>query len=170
MCKSICAMILRREKISPPLGRGNYLPGEHNRSWNWSWVKINHLSSFPCTVFHSSYKRLLHQKFPHSDPHALHLSNRLRTAILSLANLQMQLMCSSWTFWVIASVAPKKICLLIWRLYTLIKYHEIKPVTLNMILFLWVLYKKFLSLYVILSHFWFVSWRQHTLVNFFSPP
>lgn len=75
----------------------------------------------------------------------------------------MQLMCSSWTLWVISSVTSKKTCILIWRLYTLIKYHEIKPATIKIILFSWVLDTKFLSFCVILSHFW----RQHTLVLFF---
>lgn len=147
--------------------RGNYLPGEHNGSWNWSCVTINHLSFFPCTLFHSSSKTLLNQKFPTSDRHALDLSNRLRSATLSLADLQMQLRCRSCTLWAISSVTSKKICIFILRLYTLIKYHKIKPVTLNIILFSWIPYTKFLSLYVVLSHFWFVSWRQHTLVLFF---
>lgn len=37
VCKSFFAMNLHTE-TPPPLERGNYLPGEHNRSWNWSCV------------------------------------------------------------------------------------------------------------------------------------
>lgn len=152
LCKSIFAWILHTE-ASPPLERGNDLPGEHDRSGNWSCVMINHLSSFPCMLFHSSCKRFMHQTFPHSDPQALDLSNRPRTAVLSLADLQMHLVCRSCTFLAISSVPSKKICILILRLYTSIKYHKVNPVTLNIILFSSVLYTKFLSLYVTLNHF-----------------
>lgn len=52
-------------------------------------------------------------------------------------------MCKPCTFWVISSPTSKKIWTFILRLYTLFKYHEIKPVTLNTI---HVLHTKFESL------------------------
>lgn len=53
-------------------------------------------------------------------------------------------------------------------LYTLIKYYEIKTVTLNIILFSWVLYIKFLSLYVTLNHFCFLKATHFFLLHFTS--
>lgn len=106
---------------------------------------IIHLSSFPRTLSHSGCKRLLYQQFPLPDPQDL--SNGLKHCNTgSPADLKMQLICRSCTFWIILSVPSTKIFILVSRLYTLIRYHEVRPVTLNGILLLWVLYAKFLSL------------------------
>lgn len=130
LCKSIFALILHTEPI-PPLERENDLPREPKRSRNWSYVMFIFLSFF-CTLFHGSHMRFLYQKFPLSDSHVLDLSSRLKHCQTgSLADLEMQLTRRSCAFWLVPSVPSKKICILILRLYILIRYHGVRPITLT---------------------------------------
>lgn len=163
LCKSIFALILHTE-ATPPLERRNNWPGEPNRPWNWSCVMIIHLPPpTPCTLLSSSCRKFLCQKFPLSDPQALELSNRLRHCNTgSLADLKMQLARRFRTSSVIPSIPSKKNLYLHFKT-THIRYHNVKPITLNVILLQWDLYAKFLSPCVVVICFW----RQHTLLILF---